>query len=177
MDNIKELLPIPAIIISLLALIVSIMNYFNVRKNRKIAEKQFLNRQSMFSLYLNNSYAFISEDKKYSLFNISVFNKSETKNSFLATLEIVYSFNDSLSKVKIPYDKLTSNKITQLNYTFFETNIILSEKETATKWLIFEIPSKLKGAIIDKYEISFIDPHNYSQTISSIILKKLPDEI
>ncbi|MDY3520555.1 hypothetical protein PG614_03740 [Riemerella anatipestifer] len=177
MDKIKELLPILAIFISLLALIVSILNYFNARKNRKITEKQFFNRQSMFSLYLNNSYAFLSEDKKYSLFNITVLNKSETKNSFLVTLEIIYSFNDSLSKIKIPYDKLISNKIPQLNYTFFETNIIVSEKETTTKWLIFEIPSKLKGTVIDKYEISFIDPHDYSQSITSIILKKLPDEI
>ncbi|MFT3919603.1 hypothetical protein [Cloacibacterium sp.] len=177
MDTLKDFLPIIAIFISLLALIVSILNYFNVKLNRKISEKQFLNRQSMFSLYLNNSYAYIKDDKKYTLFNVTILNKSETKNSFIATLEITYSFSDSLSKVKIPYDRQTLTKVKNLEYTFYETNITVSEKETTTKWLIFEIPSKLEGAIIDKYELNFIDPHNYSQSVTSIILKKLPDEI
>lgn len=177
MNTLKDILPLIAIIISLLALIVSILNYFNVKKNRKISERQFMNRQSMFGLYLNNSYAYIKNNKKYTLFNVTIFNKSEVKNSFLVSLEIIYSFNDSLSKVKIPYDKQILTKVNEIEYTFYETNITVSEKETITKWLIFEIPSKLEEAIIDKYEINFVDPHNYSQSITSIILKKLPDEI
>lgn len=175
--DLKEILPSLAILISLFALIISILNYDNVKKNRKISEKQFLNRQSMFNLYLNNSYAFVQEDKKYCMFNITVFNQSETKNSFSPVLEITYIFNDSLSKINIPYNKQITSKINDLEYTFYETNIIVSEKETSTKWLIFEIPGKLNRAIIDKYEIVFKDPHNYTQSVRSIILKKLPDEI
>lgn len=74
-------------------------------------------------------------------------------------------------------DKQILSKLKNINYTFYETNIIISEKETVTKWLIFEIPNKLEGVFIDKYELNFIDPHNYTQSVTSIILKKLPDEI
>jgi hypothetical protein len=177
MDTINKILPQIAIFISLFSLIVSFLNFRNVRKNRIISEKQFLNRQSMFSLYLNNSYAFVKDEKKYSLFNVTILNKSETKNSFLPTLEITYTFDDSLSIVRIPYNKQITTKLNSLNYTFYETNIVVSEKETLTKWLIFEIPRKIQGSFIDKYEIKFKDPHNISQSVTSIILKKLPDEI
>lgn len=177
MDSLKDYLPLIAVLISLLALTISVLSYFNAKKNTKISEKQFLNRQSMFSLYLNNSAYIVEEDKKYALFNITILNKSETKNSFIISLDIIYSFNDSLSKIKIPYDKQILSKLKNINYTFYETNIIISEKETVTKWLIFEIPNKLEGVFIDKYELNFIDPHNYTQSVTSIILKKLPDEI
>lgn len=177
MDSLKDCLPPIATVISLLALIISFFNYFNVKKNAKISEKQFLNRQSMFSLYLNNSAYIIEEGKKYALFNITILNKSETKNSFKVSLDIIYSFNDSLLKVRIPYDKQILTKLKNINYTFYETNIIISEKEILTKWLIFEIPSKLEGTFIDKYELNFMDPHNYTQSITSIILKKIPNEI
>lgn len=102
MDSLKDYLPLIAVLISLLALTISVLSYFNAKKNTKISEKQFLNRQSMFSLYLNNSAYIVEEDKKYALFNITILNKSETKNSFIISLDIIYSFNDSLSKIKIP---------------------------------------------------------------------------
>ncbi|ELY2018309.1 hypothetical protein SL053_002229 [Flavobacterium psychrophilum] len=177
MTEYKELLPFLAIFFSIISLIISFLNYSNSKKSRYISEKQFENRQSNFSLYLNDNYYFIEKKLKYAIFNITILNKSEVKNSFIPSLEITYSQNENLSKIKLSYNKEISKNIENVHYTFFENNIVINEKETTTKWLIFEIPQKLERCVIDKYCVVFKDPHNCTEKISSIILKNLPNEV
>lgn len=173
----KDFFPFIAILLSLISLLISFLNYSNSKKSRNIAEKQFENRQSNFSLYLNDNYYILDKNIKYAIFNITIMNKSEVKNSFIPNLEITYSINENLSKIKIIYNQEIAKKLENNNYTFFENNIIINEKETTTKWMIFEIPQKLEKCIIDKYSVVFKDPLNNSENISSIILKKIVNDI
>lgn len=177
MHEYKDLLPFIAIFFSIISLVISFLNYSNSKKSRNISEKQYENRQSNFSLYLNDNYYFIDKNIKYAIFNITILNKSEVKNSFIPNLEITYSLNENLSKIKLLYNKEISKNIENSQYTFFENNIVINEKETTTKWLIFEIPQKLEKCIIDKYSVILKDPHNYSENTQSIILKNLPNEV
>ncbi|MEZ0184225.1 hypothetical protein AB9T89_18405 [Flavobacterium oncorhynchi] len=174
-EEIKQYLPIIAIIISFTAVMVSIYNSTISKRSLKIAKKQFQNKLAQFNFYLIDSYSITTENERILLFHVTVTNKSETKNTFSATLNIEYvTENQIVIKMKLPHDPSDIEKVPNKNFTFFPKDLFVSDKESISKWLLFSYRKDLtKGRRIENYILSFKDVNENEQNVSSTIIKEL----
>src|SRR6218665_1573147 len=86
----KENAPLFAVTVALLALFVAIINSIISKKALKINSNQYQNKLSNFDCYLIDNYSLKIEDERILLFHVTLSNKSESKNSFYASLHIEY---------------------------------------------------------------------------------------
>ncbi len=169
---------ISTLIISSIAIILSIRSNYIAKKSYKLSEIDFKNRQSSFNIYLNDSYTLKIENKKFILIHLSVINKSDSKNSFNAKLQIDFTLKNN-EKSTLYFDHLPNkkDKLNKSNFTFFERNINLNEKETSTNWLIFETPLTLyKENDIETYTVIIEDQKKKIKKVNTLLFKELIDE-
>jgi hypothetical protein len=173
--ELKEFLPLIAIIFSFIALLVSIYNSTISKRSLKIANMQYQNKLAQFDFYLIDNYSITTKNERLLLFHVTVTNKSETKNTFSATLNLEYVNENQIAiKVKLPHNLENIEKIHKKTFTFFPKDIFLNDKESISKWLLFSYNKELtKGKRIENYILNFKDVNNNEQNISSSIIKEL----
>lgn len=166
-------------IVSLLTAIVSV--YYAFRSNRLskrailISEQEFINKQSKFQLYLVDNYRYLVSDKKLLLFNLSINNLSDNKNSFKARAEIEFIRDDnSVALIIIEHNSSLIKEIPKSDLSIFENDIRLEERSVQTKWLIFEQPSNLFDKYtIEKYTIKVSDVQDNEKQVEAHIIKNI----
>lgn len=166
--------------LSILSLWISYLGYKLSKKALDNSNKEIKNKESNSDLYLINSFLLkLSENEAYFIFNITIKNLSENKNTFNAELLLLCKNKDNnlMSNYSLEFEpnKINSTKIT--NLTLFENNIRLEDKELKTAWLIFKKPKEaLTDKYIEKYTIRIKDIHGFRSEISTHILKEYFNE-
>ena len=174
-EEIKNYTPLIAILISIIALLISIFNAINTRKSLNLSIKQYQNKLTNFEIYLINSYSITIAGERYLLFHITLTNKAESKNSFQPTLILEYLDSENqLTKLQLPHVPEQMTSITKKKFSFFSKQIFTNEKESISKWLLFSYNLKsLENKIIDSYVISLKDTSGMTQMVRSKIIKEL----
>lgn len=169
-------------ILAALAAVLSAISAFRSSRFAKralaITGQTYKDRQANFTLYLIDGFrwTFKGDDKrKFLLFHITISNKSDSKSSFKAELEIEYIREDySVARVIMTHDENLQKLISNKSLSVFPNDIRIEEKGMQSKWLIFDQPTTVfKEHRIEKYSIKIIDTQGNSQTVDSIILKEL----
>lgn len=172
-------------IIAAIAAAVSAFSAFKSRgfakRSYELAMQNYSDRQSNFSLYLINSYRWKSKDegkRKFLLFHITINNKSDSKSSFRAEIEIEYIRNDqSVARVITPHNENLKDNLPQKDLSVFSNDIRVEEKGMQSKWLIFEQPTTVFNEYkIEKYSIKLTDTAGNSQSTECYMLKDLINE-
>ncbi|HEY2584074.1 MAG TPA: hypothetical protein VGI43_19855 [Mucilaginibacter sp.] len=169
-----------AVIIAALALLCSIWYNRIFKKTYKLAKLEHESKLSNFSVYLVDAFRLSINDssKKYILFNITVSNKSTSKYSFAASLEIQYVRSDnSREHMLFDYIDLDIKSVIGKKLTFFPRDIKLDEKTLESKWLVFEYPINiLKSYRIEKYIVKIKDIEGNYKNSEVFLLKDIKDE-
>lgn len=169
-------------IIAAIAAIISAFSAFKSRGTAKrayeLSQRIYNDRQSNFDLYLIDSYRWIISDdplKKLLLFHVTLNNKSDSKSSFKADLEIEYVRPDqSVARVLFKHNDELKKIIPSGQYEMFPNDIRVEEKAMVSKWLIFDqSDSTFKGYRIEKYKIKVSDTTGNFQIVESSIIKEL----
>jgi hypothetical protein len=172
-------------VLAALAATISAISAFRSSRFAKraisLAGQTYEDRQANFSLYLIDNYRWTfkkDSKKKFLLFHISITNKSDSKSSFKAELEIEYIRDDnSVARAIIPHDENHQINIKNKSLTMFSNEIRIEERGLQSKWLIFEQPTTVFNEYrIEKYTIRIIDTHGILKTANSFILKELNNE-
>lgn len=172
-ENLKDIAPLIAIGISILAIIVSTITALNSRRTSKLALKQFQSKQSNFEVYLVDSYSTKINDDRFLFFHITITNKADSKNSFQPNLIVEHIDSENyLTKLQLPHLPEKSDIISKKKLSFFPKQISLNEKESSSKWLIFTYNMKTLGKNrIDNYIISLKDVNGVEQSVKSSLIK------
>ena len=183
----KELLQlIVENVISILSLLVAFGSAWYAYRSKEIArqaliiaKKDFDNKQANFDLYLIDGYRWKDKitKKKILLFNISIKNKSETKNTFKCNLEIEYiKPNNTTTKAFFSHQPELVRSLPRTEITTFLPEIRIEEKSTESKWLVFEEPEDVfDNYRISKYILKLTDNLNNENSICTYLLKTLYD--
>lgn len=172
------------IIAALAAIASAVWAFFSNRiakKALKLAQQEYKDKQSKFSLYLIEGFRWFSrtnEARKFLLFHITIRNQSSVRNSFISELEIEYIRQDnSVARVTVDHNDALLNFIKGYHLSTFDKEIRIDEKGIISKWLIFEQPSDIFMKLrIEKYTIRVIDTQDVSSSLECFILKDLTDE-
>lgn len=148
------------------------------KKSYELAMRNYSDRQANFGLYLIDSYRWKSKGdpkRKLLLFHITISNKSDSKSSYKAELEIEYIRTDqSVARAILPHNESHLKLIHQKDLTSFPNDIRIEEKGMQSKWLIFEQPTNaFNGYRIEKYSIVVTDTQGNTQAAESAIIKEL----
>lgn len=137
-------------LITIVAGITAIFSAFFSFKGNKIASKalnlskqEYKDKQANFSIYLIDSFRYLltNSRKRNLLFNITISNKSDSKNSFRVTLQIEYIRADnSVAKAIIDHSPVLIENIRGGEFSIFPIDIKIDEKSMESKWVIFEQP-------------------------------------
>lgn len=169
-------------IIAALAAILSAISAFRSSRFAKralaITTQTYKDRQANFGLYLIDGFRWTSkgdDKRKFLLFHITIINKSDSKSSFKADLEIEYIRTDqSVARAIMAHDESLQSIVSDKSLSVFSNDIRIEEKGMQSKWLIFEQPTTVfKEFRIEKYTVKITDTHGNIQTVDSIILKEL----
>lgn len=176
---IEHIFEISAFLVSLIAILISIRSNTISKKAYLLSQKEFKNKQSKFKLYLIDSHSFSKEKFKYLLFQLTITNLSEIKNSFKIHLEIEYTKTDnSISKIKLDYSPEIASVLTENTFSFFDKNVSISEKENISNWLIFRTPLEfIEINKIESYIVCFTDVEDNRENVSSVLINELRYEI
>jgi hypothetical protein len=166
-------------LIALFALVCSIVYNLIFKKTYKISKDDYDKKLSKFSVYLINAFRLTinKRNKKYLFFNITIKNKSTAKYTYTPTLEIEYIRDDNSKEYVIidhVYTDLESPLIQKL--TFFSNEIRLNEKDSESKWLLYEVPNILKSYRMSKYIIKVSDIDGNVETVDVFLIKDIKDE-
>lgn len=174
LPNINNPISIWTIFASIAAIVSSISAY----RNSKFAQKNYVDKQSNFSLYIIKSFRWssvIDSKQKFLLFNVEISNKSESKNSYKSELEIEYfRKNESRGKLKLPHNESLSKNIIKPELIFFPNEIRVDERGIQSKWLIFEQPQGFfkKNRILE-YSIELTDTHGKTKIARILIMNEI----
>jgi hypothetical protein len=173
-----ESIAILALIVTILTLVCSVIYNVIFKKTYKITKKEHDSRNANFSLYLIDTFRLLlkKKNKKYLCFNITINNKSITKFSYTAQLELEYiRDDDSKENIIINYRFLNIDSVKKL--TLFSEDIRLDEKGSLSGWLVFEYPAEvLKPYRISKYQIRLRDVDGNEQRVEIFLIKDIIDE-
>jgi len=171
-----------AIILTIIATLASLISAFSAFKSRgyakralNLAQKNYNDRQANFSLYLIDAYRWNTKNKKrYLLFHITITNKSDSKSSFKAELEIEYlRDDDSVARVIVQHDERYKKEIPHEEISTFPNDVRIEEKGIQSKWMLFEQPQNIFLEYrIEKYSIKVIDTQGNHQITECSIIKE-----
>ncbi len=171
-------------IVAAIAAIISAFSAFKsrgyARRSYALAQKNYNDKQANFSLHLIDSYRF--SDKKttsrFLLFHTTILNKSDSKNSFRAELEIRYiREDDSTVSVIVSHDETLKNRISKNEISIFPNDIRIEERGMQSKWLVFEQHlNPFKQYRIEKYIIKVIDIQGNKESAESSFIKESYNE-
>ncbi len=176
--NIETKIAVVSAIIALLSLMITYRISRTAKKSLKLAEKQYGDKLPDFETYFIQGFRFQVRNNNTMrillLFQLTLKNKAELKNSLKAELEIEYLRNDdSFSKIMIDHNPSLESLIEKKNFSFFPDDIELDAKTTSTKWLIFEQPSYIsKEHRIERYKMKFRDLHDNVKSSETVLIKE-----
>ena len=167
-----------AVFVAIFASISAFRSSRFAKRALAISGQTYSDRQSNFTLYLIEGCRWTSKgdsQKKLLLFHVTITNKSDSKSSFKAELEIEYIRpDDSVARAIITHDENLQSFVSNKSLAFFQNDIRIEEKGIQSKWLIFDQPATVfKECRIEKYSIKVADTQGSQHTIDSIILKEL----
>lgn len=139
------------------------------------------NTKSKFKIKHENSYRIIFKDSnrlKLILFNVSIINQSHISNTFTAYLEITYSDQaGTINTISLNHNPHLRTKSPKKEFSFFEKNIFVREKNTVTGWLIFEQPTRLSNVSINKYTVKLKDVEDKECFVNAYLIKDISNEV
>ncbi|MBB6059709.1 hypothetical protein HNQ93_002569 [Hymenobacter luteus] len=173
--KIDTLIAIIAAAAAVIALLISLRSNYLAKKSFQLSKIELDSKKSNFKLYLINALRFKSKENQESrilMFNISISNLSESKNSFKALLKIEYiRDDDSFAKTLIEHDHNLHSLIPNNNFSFFLNDINVSEKETESKWLLFKEPKHFLNYRIERYLLEVSDINGEQKQLESTLIK------
>lgn len=173
------------VILSAVAAILSAISAFRsslfAKKALDFSGQSFRDRQANFVLYLINGYRWTCKDdgnRRFLLFHITLSNKSDSKSSFKAELEIEYIRTDhSVARVTLTHDENFQTYTSDKSLSVFANDIRIDERGMQSKWLIFEQPTLISEVYrIEKYSVIISDTHANRKSVDSIILKEMNND-
>jgi hypothetical protein len=178
---IKHIIQIIPILIASISAVIAISSRRIAKKAMTITTKTYHDKQANFSIYLIEGYRWKGSVKNVPiiLFNISINNKSDSKNTLKCSLEIEYfKPNGKFTKAIITHDPNLKSRIPNSKITPFPIEIRLDEKHTESKWILFQQPQDpfLKYKI-NKYIIRMTDNKNNEQIAETYLLKGLNENV
>jgi hypothetical protein len=113
------------------------------------------------------------------LFQLTVKNKSELRNSLKPDLEIEYlRDDDSLARCSTDHNPTLEEYLKNKELTLFPVDIEIDAKTAISKWLIFEQPAHLnKNHRIEKFSIRLTDLNGNTSVIETVLIKDVENEI
>lgn len=155
------------------SIIVSVISALYARKAVRISEKQYNDKLPDFELYYDQNYGFNIGDRRILIFELTIKNKAEFKNTFRAELEINYiREDDTVSKVKMNHNPELMKVIPKKDIAEFPLNIEIDAKTASTKWLAFEQPSHIfPEHRIDKYVMIIKDLSGNTKSTKVLLIK------
>ncbi len=171
-----------ATIAALLSAIYAYRSNVISRRALNLSQQDYLNRQANFSIYIIDAFRYRrkieNEFKKILLFNVTLNNKSQMKNSFRAILEIEFIRKDnSVARVPVEHNPLLEKEVSKANVKAFPTDIKADEKSIETGWLLFEEPASIfKEFRIEKFRIKVTDIQENPATFDISIVKEIDNE-
>jgi hypothetical protein len=172
---------------TILAAFAAVLSAISAFRSSRIAKRAlsitrqtYQDRQANFTLYLIDGFRWTSKEndkRKFLLFHITISNKSDSKSSYRAEVEIEYIREDnSVARVIMTHNEDLQKLILNKSLTIFSNDIRIDEKGMQSKWLIFDQPAAVfQLHRIEKYSIKITDTQGNSQTVDSILLKELND--
>jgi hypothetical protein len=166
-------------IVALLSLFFTFLISRTAKKSLKLAEKQYGDKLPDFETYFIQGFRFNVKNgkslRKLLLFQLTLKNKAELKNTLKAELEIEYlRDDDSFSKIMIDHNPELESLISKKDFSFFPIDIELEAKTISTKWLIFEQPDYIsKQHRIEKFVMKFRDLHDNIKLSETVLIKDI----
>jgi hypothetical protein len=150
------------------------------KKALEIANQDHLEKKSSFDLYLIDSYSWSDKkrDRRILLFNITLKNKSASKSSFKASLEIEYiKSDDNVARIILDHNPTLVSEIPQKTLSVFPIDIRIEEKGFDSKWLIFEQPTNVFNNFrIEKYSVQLQDTQANIKIVNVVLMKEIDYE-
>lgn len=168
-------------IIAVFALIVSLWSGHVSKRVLRLSEKQYSDKLPDFELYFIEGFRFLAnnnaEHRRLLLFQLTIKNKSELKNTLKAELELEYlREDDSFSKILLEHNPNIASLIKEREFSIYPTDIELDAKTANTKWLIFEEPKYItKSHRIEKYCMKIIDISGKRQLLETVLIKNVEE--
>ena len=169
------------VVIAGVALIISFWSGTLAKKTLTLSKKQYDNKLPDFDLYFIQGFRFLAKDKetlkRLLLFQLTVKNKSEFKNTFSARLELEYlRDDDSSAKILLDHKPAIADLIQEKEFSIFPSDIEIEAKSTTTKWLIFEQPEYIStDHRIERYSMTLIDVSGNHKTSETVLIKDLTE--
>jgi hypothetical protein len=170
---------IAPITIACFSLLIALRSIWIAKNALVISRKQYEDKLPEFDIYYHNGFRFNNnkEDivKKLLLFQLTIKNKAEFRNTFKADLSIKYlRLDDSFSELNVEHNpKIQANSAIE-ELSLFPIDIVLEAKTSSTKWLIFEQPILLDNSHrIENYEIKITDVNGNKCSIETVIIKDI----
>jgi len=179
--NIEIIIAIVTAVIAGVALIISLWSGSMARKALRISEKQYNDKLPDFDLYFIQGFRFLVKDrqslKRLLLFQLTVMNKSDFRNTFSAQLELEYlRDDDSFAKILLDHKPEIASLIRQKEFSIFPSDIEIDAKTTTTKWLLFEQPNYISNAHrIEKYSMRIIDVSGNQKKSEVVLIQDLEE--
>lgn len=175
LDNILKIISLASIPVSLWALYVAYKVKNTAIETLGLNKQIYKDRQSNFSLYLNQAgYKRVAEGRIL-LFLLSVNNRSDSKDSFTARLEFSYKLPDNSSrKIKVEHNPKLMEKAGLPVEEAFDINPRVDERGTLTKWFCFAeagtLPADYQNS---KYTVLLTDSHGKHSHVDAYIANEL----
>ena len=112
------------------------------------------------------------------LFQLTIRNKSDFRNTLKAELELEYlRDDDTFSKINLDHNPKLAGLIKKEEFSFYPSDIEIEGKASSTKWLLFEQPSYIsKSHRIEKYGMKLKDLNGNQQISEAVLIKDVENE-
>jgi len=168
-------LSIITLIISILALLISIGDFFIARRALKLNEIEGNEKKPNIVPYLIDSIAVNFKDYKLFAFYFSLSNRSTNSNSISEIeLKIIYSQNEhNIGNLIFRHDGILNRELSLPGHQPFSTPTEIGANQTITGWGLFRVPHNLlKEKRVENYEIKTRDTHAIETVIVPILIKE-----
>ncbi|CAG0943832.1 hypothetical protein BROC_02420 [Candidatus Brocadiaceae bacterium] len=176
----ENTISIISLCIALLALGVSIGDFFLARRALKISEMEAEERNPNLIPYLIDGFVLAFKSYKIFAFYFSVSNRSSNSNAISQLdLKILYNQDDhNMGNLLFRHDKTFEQGLNLPSHASFSIPVEIGAHQTVTGWGLFKVTEKiLENKTIDNYKILIRDSHDVGVQLNPILIQeRLMDE-
>ncbi len=171
----ENTISIISLCIALLALVISIGDFFLARRALKISEMEADERNPNLIPYLIDGFALIFENYKIFAFYFSVKNRSSNSNAISQLdLKILYNQDDhSMGNLLFRHDNAFEQGLNLPSHAPYSLPVELGAYQTVIGWGLFKVTEKvLENKTVDNYTILIRDSHDVDVQLNPILIQE-----
>jgi hypothetical protein len=174
-QDLKDIAPWCSIAVAIVAALIAWSARLVAAKALRLNQQVYNDRQSNFTIELNQAAAHRQKSSRYLFFNIDIHNLSDMKNSFSCRLELTYKNPEgTIRRVIIDHDPENIKASGKQNLSGFDTKPRLEEKHSQSGWLCFIEPANIPVGYSNlKYELIVTDNHHNTTRREVYLLNEL----